>query len=113
MELFNIDQSVYCSICLPHLKSFSIAICKLGRRQICPHSNLNGLLVIVQILEEGDEPRYLFFIGLLLLPSLLSVGFKLDHFHDVIYIKIPRSSYMETTWSGLSAKKETMLWIYV
>lgn len=37
---------------------------------------------------------------------MLVLIFKLDHFHDVIYIGIPSSSYMETTWSGLSAKKE-------
>ena len=75
MELFNIGQSGDCSIYLPHLRNFSIAICKLGRRQICSHSNLNAPLVIVQIFEEGEEQRSLVFIGLLLLLSLLGAGF--------------------------------------
>lgn len=62
MELFNLGQSGDFSIYLPPVKNLSIDICKLERRQICLHSNLNGPLVIVQVFEEGEEQRSLVFI---------------------------------------------------
>lgn len=63
--LFNVGQSGNSSIYLLQLKNFSIAICKLGRRQICPHTNLNGPLAIMQLFEEGEEQKSLLFIDAL------------------------------------------------
>lgn len=74
MKLFNVGQSGNSSIYLLHLKNLNIAICKLGRRQICPHTNLNGSLAIMQMFEEGEDQKSLLFIGLMLLPSLFGFG---------------------------------------
>lgn len=57
MKLFNVSQSGNSSIYLLQLKYLSIAVCKLGRRQICPHTNLNGPLSVMQIFEEGEDQK--------------------------------------------------------
>lgn len=57
MKHFNVGHSGNSSLYLLQLKNLSIAICKLGRRQICPHTNLNGTLAIMQMFEEGEDRK--------------------------------------------------------
>lgn len=74
MKLFNVGQNGNSSFICCNSKISVLPFANWGRRQICPHMNLNGSLAIMQIFEEGEEQK-LSFIGLMLLPSLLGFDY--------------------------------------